>query len=432
MNKSVVNSKKLVAITDFFSKISFRRASKKETSEATAWSGMASRDFLYSRSKPLLLSAVYRCVDLVSDSIAILPLKTYRRDLQGFKTEAEDLPLYSLLDLEPNENMSRYVFFKTMMTSVHLTGNAYAYIERDSNLNITQLIYIPTSQVSIEFVTDSRGIKRKRYRVVGFKRLVEPSEMIHVLNFSYNGIYGVSTLTNAAQTLGISTSAEEHAASYFESGGNVSGVLKVEGPRLSKEQKDQIYKTWAERMNPATGGHSNIAVLEGNMSYQPISISPKDSQLLDARVFQVVDICRFFSVSPVKAFDLSKSSYSTVEATQLQYLTDTVLPILTKFEQEINRKLLTPAERKNLVIEFDTSVILRADKTAEAAYLKDMTYIGAITPNEVRRRMNLKPLENGNTAFVQVNMQPLDHAVILPVDKTTGKKSKKSNTNTNE
>jgi HK97 family phage portal protein len=153
------------------------------------------------------------------------------------------------------------------------------------------------------------------------------------------------------------------------------------------------------------------------MSYQPISISPKDSQLLDARIFQVVDICRFFSVSPVKAFDLSKSSYSTVEATQLQYLTDTVLPILTKFEQEINRKLLTPADRQRIVIEFDTSVILRADKAAEANYLKDMTYIGAITPNEVRRRMNLKPLENGNTAFVQVNMQPLDHAVILPPEK---------------
>lgn len=415
-----------MAITDFFTKIRFRRASKKETSQVTAWSGMASRDFLYSREKPLLLSAVYRCVDLVSDSLAILPLKTYHRDPQGFKTEAEGHPLYSLLDLEPNENMTRYVFFKTMMTSVLLTGNAYAYIERDSDLNISQLIYIPTSQVGIEFVPDAKGIQRKRYRVVGFKKLVEPRDMLHVLNFSYNGVYGVSTLTNAAQTLGISTSAEEHAASYFESGGNVSGVLKVEGPRLNKEQKDQIYKTWAERMNPATGGHSNIAVLEGNMSYQPISISPKDSQLLDARVFQVVDICRFFSVSPVKAFDLSKSSYSTVEATQLQYLTDTVLPILTKFEQEINRKLLTPKERKTLVVEFDTSVILRADKTAEAAYLKDMTYIGAITPNEVRRRMNLAPLENGNTAFVQVNMQPLDHAVISPLD--TSAKKLKSNT----
>lgn len=370
---------------------------------------------LYSREKPLLLSAVYRCVDLISDSLAVMPLKTYHRDAQGFKTEAEDHPLYSLLDLEPNEDMTRYTFNKTMMVSVLLKGNAFAYIERNSKGEVEQLIYIPSNEVTIEFVKDHNGISRKRYRVNGFKKLVEPRDMIHVMNFSHNGIVGVSTLTHAAQTLGITTSAEEHTSAFFDGGGNVSGVLTVEG-RLKKEQKDAIYETWAERMGTSSVRRSPIAVLEGNMKYQPITISPKDATLIQTREFQVIDICRFFGVSPVKAFDLSKSSYSTVEATQLQYLVDTVLPILTKFEQEINRKVILPRERRSLVVEFDTSVILRTDKAAEAAYMRDMTYIGAITPNEVRRRMNLAPLENGNTAFVQVNMQPLDHAVNAPIE----------------
>lgn len=370
---------------------------------------------LYSREKPLLLSAVYRCVDLISDSLAVMPLKTYHRDAQGFKTEAEDHPLYSLLDLEPNEDMTRYTFNKIMMVSVLLKGNAFAYIERNPKGEVEQLIYIPSNEVTIEFVKDHNGISRKRYRVNGFKKLVEPRDMIHVMNFSHNGIVGVSTLTHAAQTLGITTSAEEHTSAFFDGGGNVSGVLTVEG-RLKKEQKDAIYETWAERMGTSSVRRSPIAVLEGNMKYQPITISPKDATLIQTREFQVIDICRFFGVSPVKAFDLSKSSYSTVEATQLQYLVDTVLPILTKFEQEINRKVILPRERRSLVVEFDTSVILRTDKAAEAAYMRDMTYIGAITPNEVRRRMNLAPLENGNTAFVQVNMQPLDHAVNAPIE----------------
>lgn len=98
------------------------------------------------------------------------------------------------------------------------------------------------------------------------------------------------------------------------------------------------------------------------MKYQPITISPKDSQLLESREFNVVDLCRFFSVSPVKAFDLSKSSYSTVEATQLQYLTDTVLAVITKIEQEINRKVFLKSERGRILAEFDTSAILRTDK----------------------------------------------------------------------
>ena len=401
-------------LTDILPKISLRRASKKETSQITA-SSMWTRDMLYSREKPLLLSAVYRCVDLISDSLAVMPLKTYHRDAQGFKTEAEDHPLYSLLDLEPNEDMTRYTFNKIMMVSVLLKGNAFAYIERNPKGEVEQLIYIPSNEVTIEFVKDHNGISRKRYRVNGFKKLVEPRDMIHVMNFSHNGIVGVSTLTHAAQTLGITTSAEEHTSAFFDGGGNVSGVLTVEG-RLKKEQKDAIYETWAERMGTSSVRRSPIAVLEGNMKYQPITISPKDATLIQTREFQVIDICRFFGVSPVKAFDLSKSSYSTVEATQLQYLVDTVLPILTKFEQEINRKVILPRERRSLVVEFDTSVILRTDKAAEAAYMRDMTYIGAITPNEVRRRMNLAPLENGNTAFVQVNMQPLDHAVNAPIE----------------
>ena len=67
------------------------------------------------------------------------------------------------------------------MASVLLEGNGFAYIERSSYLEPLQLIYLPKSQVSIVWVTDKNGILRKRYQVVGFKELVEPRDMIHVL-----------------------------------------------------------------------------------------------------------------------------------------------------------------------------------------------------------------------------------------------------------
>lgn len=384
-----------------------RKASKKELHQVRAWT--AGRSVLDSRSVPMLLSTVYRCVDLISDSIAVLPLKTYRIDGDGFKEEAKEHPAYYVLDMEPNEDMTRFVFFKTLMTSVLLTGNGYAYIERDG-LKVEQLVYIPSGAVQIVWITDRQGVLRKRYKVTGFAELVEPRDMIHVLNFSYDGINGISTLEHARQTLSIATSAEESAKGFYDSGGQLSGVLTVEGARLSKEQKDQIYKTWRERTDPVMGTPNGIAVLEGNMKYQPISISPSDSQLLESRQFNVVDICRFFSVSPVKAFDLSKSSYSTVEATQLQYLTDTALAVITKIEQEINRKIFLPSERGKVVAEFDTSAILRTDKSAQATYWKELFNIGAATPNEVRRESNLGRMENGDKAFVQVNVQTLDNA----------------------
>lgn len=388
--------------------LEFRKATKQETSRLTAWSHSGWHSLLSSRSKPMLLSTVYRCVDLISDSVAVLPLKTYRLDAEGFKKEYKEHPAYQLLDMEPNEDMTRYIFFKTLMASVLLEGNGYAYIERDYKLNLLQLIFIPSSHVSIAYITDSNGIMRKRYQVVGFKELVEPKDMIHVLNFTYDGIIGVSTLTHARQSLDIATSSEEHAAGFFKSGGSMSGILTVEGKRLDKEQKDQIYQIWDERMSQHPNG---IAILEGNMKYQPITINPKDSQLLESRQFNVVDICRFFSVSPVKAFDLSKSSYSTVEATQLQYLTDTALAVITKIEQEINRKVFLKSERGKIMAEFDTSAILRTDKAAQAAYWKDMFYVGAATPNEIRRENNLSRIDNGDKVFVPVNTQTLDNAL---------------------
>jgi HK97 family phage portal protein len=368
-----------------------------------------------SRSLPMLLSTVYRCVDLISDSVAVLPLETYRVDAGGFKTQYREHPAYNLLDLEPNENMTRFTFFKTMMAEVLLRGNGYAYIERDKNLNPVQLVYLPSGQVTVVWILDAEGIRRKRYQVSSFDykftELVEPRDMIHVLNFSYDGIIGVSTLSHARQTLGIAIDSESHAAGFFRSGGSLSGVLSVEGgPRITKEQKDEIYREWERRTNPVTGRPNGIVVLSQSQKYQPIAISPKDSQLLESRQFNVVDICRFFSVSPVKAFDLSKSSYSTIEASQLAYLTDTALSIITKIELEINRKVFLPSERGYVKAEFNTSTLLRTDKAAQATYNREMFNIGAKTPNEIRRENNLPRLDDGDSAFVQVNVQPLERA----------------------
>lgn len=387
-----------------------RKATKKEINNVISGSYGHGNMFMPSRNNAMLLSTVYRCVDVISDAVAQLPLETFHIDKDGFKHPAISHPIYSIMNEEPNEDMTRAVFFKTLVASILLKGNGYAYIERDHIGNAIQIIFLPDHQVTIVWVIDGNGIKRKRYKVVGFDDLVEPKDMLHFLNFSYDGIIGVSTLSHARQTLGIATDSERHAAGFFRNGGNMAGILTIEGTRLTKEQKDQNYKEWAARTNPAVGSPNGIVILEANQKYQPITINPKDAQLLESREFNVVDICRFFSVSPVKAFDLSKSSYATVEATQLGFLTDTVAPLLTKIELELQRKLFRPSEKGKLKIEFNTAGFLRADKAAQATYLQTMFNIGGMTPNEIRRENNLPRVEHGDQAFVQVNIQTLERA----------------------
>ena len=136
------------------------------------------------------------------------------------------------------------------------------------------------------------------------------------------------------------------------------------------------------------------------MEFKPITVNPSDAQLLETREFNVIDICRFFGVSPVKAFDLSKSSYSTVEATNLSFLTDTLSPLLEKIELEFERKIYKPSEKESIDVRFDTSRLLRADKQSLANYYSTLFNIGVVSPNEIRREIDLPSIEGGNNHFV--------------------------------
>ena len=139
------------------------------------------------------------------------------------------------------------------------------------------------------------------------------------------------------------------------------------------------------------------------------------------RKFNIKDICRFFGVPPTKVFDFSDASYNTLEATQLQFLTDCLAPLLEKIESEFERKLFKPNEKFKIDVRFDTSAMLRTDKQAEADYINKLFYMGAISVNEIRKKLDLSPIENGDTHLVQSNLMTLDNAIkVVPkTDKAT-------------
>lgn len=366
---------------------------------------------VFGRTKAMKVSAVYRCVDVISDSVAQLPLILYRLDDKEYKYRYKSHPTFRLLGVEPSPGVTRFTLMKTLVSSVLLTGNGYAWIERNNKGDATGLYFLHHSLVNIVFIPDADGNRVKRYRVNGFPSLVEPHDMIHIMNFSYDGITGVSTLEHAESAVGLAYYAEGNAKQFFKGGSNVRGYLTTKGPRIDKEQREQIRVQWAEGMNVEEGTQKSIPVLSGDLAYVPVTVNPVDSQLLESRQYSVVDICRFFGVSPVKAFDLSNSSYSTVEATQLAFLTDTLAPLLEKIELEFLIKLYKPSEVSNLEVKFNTSAILRADKQAQAALMRAAVQSGVMTPNEWRREMDLEPLPDGNKAMIQINMQTLENAV---------------------
>ena len=361
----------------------------------------------YSTSKAMLLSTVYRCVEVISDSVAQLPLEPYRIDSNGYKMKFTKHPTYRLLNSEPNSKMTRFTFIKTLIVSTLLKGNGYAYIERDNEGNATAMHYIPSELVTI--IPPKTLGDAVAYTVTGLSNVVESCNMIHILNFSYDGITGISTLSHAKNTLGLSADSESHASGFFKGGANLAGILTVQSTLTSKQKQD-LKSSWQTAFSPSTGQPNGVAVLEGNMEFKPITVNPSDAQLLETRQFNVIDICRFFGVSPVKAFDLSHSSYSTVEATNLSFLTDTLSPLLEKLELEFERKLYKPSEKDTIDVRFDTSRLLRADKQSLANYYSTLFNIGVVSCNEIRREIDLPYIEGGDAHFIQVNLMEVGKA----------------------
>lgn len=355
-------------------------------------------------SYAMKLSAVYRCVTCISDSVAQLPIEILRIDSEGYKTRDRQCVEYAVLNSRPNIRMTRFTFMSLMVQSVLLNGNGYAYIRRNGG-KVKSLIYIPSSYVTI--IPPLSLEDPVKYQVLGIGE-VNHSDIIHLVNQSIDGVSGVSVLEYARHTLGLSWDAEHHAAKFFASGCGIGGILKSV-KNLNEQQIKDIKKGWKEAFGSNNDEPNGVAVLGSDLSYQPVTLNAKDAQLLETRQFNVIDICRFFGVSPVKCFDLTKSSYSTVEATNIGFLTDTIGPLLEKIEQEFEVKLFGGDGKTD--VRFDVSQLLRADKAALASYYSTLFQIGAIAPNEIRREIDLPRTEGGEEKFVQVNMQPLKKAV---------------------
>lgn len=325
------------------------------------------------------LSAVYRAVEIISNSIATLPVKILINDDSG-KNEADKHPLnYVFSDRNTDNIISKFTLFKLLVQSVLLRGNGFALIERSGGM-VKSLRYLEPNDVNIVYDKIKNTLY---YDVPIIKRHVDPKDMIHLVMFSYDGIKGLSVLQNAARSIGIAQASENAAKSFYDNGMMINGILKVQGP-VNQKQREDIRAAWNETY---TANGSGLAVLQGNMDYQPIQLSAKDSQMLESRQYSVTDIARFFGISPVLLGDLSaKTNLNTFEALQNDFLVHTLQPYITMIENEFNRKLLKPTE-DNLSIILETNEILRIDKAAQSNYYSTLINSGVLSINEVRKEL---------------------------------------------
>ena len=377
----------------------------------------------YKTSQSLALSAVYRCVEVITNGVASLPVKLYRTDEKGFKYEMHN-NLSFILSKKPTGKINAFTFYKLIVKDILLQGNAYALILRNSKGEVIGLQYIQAGLVS----PIDRG-DRIEYQVTGIKGFVRQEDILHFMNYTDNGVYGISVLTHARRTLGIADYGENASENFYKSGGCTTGFLKFDGPSSGK-QREEILSAW----NQATGGVRNqpngIPVLPANVNYTQLSVNPADAQLLESREFSVVEICRFFGVSPTKCFDLTHASYNNSEMAELAFLNDTLRPLLTKIEMEMETKLFKPEEGYD--IKFDVSELLRTDKKSQAEYFTKMFNLGVLSPNDIRKELDMDEIEGGDIHCAQINLTSIKNLEFVNATADNRQKEPEMNTENNQ
>lgn len=343
---------------------------------------------IFNNYTALNCSAFFAATSLISNTIAMLPIKVLVSGVDG-KNNYEEHPILTALDNMPN--MSKFSLLKLIVQSVILRGNAFVYVERKGN-KVTGLRYLESGDVTINY----DKIKNTLWYQCPFisSKYIMPKDMLHFVLNSYDGINGVSLLSYAKRTLAITNASENSAKNFFDNGMNVNGILKVLTP-ISQKQKEEIRQSW----NQAYSGQGGLAVINGNMEYQQLTLSPEDAQLLSSRQFNVADIARFFNLNPLLLGGESGATYSSLEMLQNAFLIHTLQPYISMIECEMNRKLLGQDEQ-NLEVILETNDLLRIDKQAQANYYAAMLSNGILSINEIRKEIGYGEVENGDKHII--------------------------------
>ena len=343
-----------------------------------------------SESNSINFSAVYCATRVISESIAFLPLQIFRKTEKG----RELLTMHSLyfkLHDQPNNFQTAFTFRETMATRQCLNGNAYAFISRDGSGNILEIIPFGL-ETKVEPKFDSK--RSKIFYIINGKDILEQSNILHIPALSTDGIEGKSPVAIARESIGLGMSMQKFGARFFGKGANPDFILEHPG-KLSEQAISNIKNSWATDAAGISNTHKPRVIEEG-MKVTKLSISPEESQFLDSRRFQITEIARWFRLPPHMIGDLSNATFSNIEQQDIGFVKYSLSPWLKRWEQELNRKLLTEAEKKNTFIEFNLDGLLRGDTITRSNFYSQMIAARVLSPNEVRRKENMNDYDGGD------------------------------------
>ena len=340
----------------------------------------------------LKIGAVFRCVDLLSKTMASLPLHMMQTEGHG-KTQAREHTLFNLVYTLPNEYTTAYDFWQMFVANLLLTRGAYAKIKRNRRRGeITEIWNIPTANVAVDptdekrsiYVTDSDGKTEK----------LLAGEYLYVPNFRFQSDKTPhDPIALASKILGLTNDLADLSASAYRTGVNPGGFLEAPGG-LS----DKAYQRLSEDFQRKYAGVQNAGkfiILEEGVKPTMVDRDLEKTQALESRKFAVTEICRLFGVPPHLCMDLEHATFTYIEQQSLEFVRDAINPLSVRIEQAMFRDLLTPKERERYFFKFNTNALLRGDTAARTAYYNSARQNGWMSADEIRQLEDMNPIPEG-------------------------------------
>lgn len=358
-----------------------------------------------SEETALKCAAVYSCVRVLSESVAQLPLKTYKRLKGKGKEPFPDHPLSKLLSLTPNPEMTAFTFWETMMAHLPTWGNAFAFIEWNGAGHPAALWPLKPNRVEVRRMENGE-IGYILSTDKGQKQIYYAENILHIPGLGFDGLVGYSVIRMAAEAIGLDMAAERYAGKFFGNSATPGGVFE-HPTKMSKEAQERFKEGW-EQMHTGLENAHKTAVLEEGMKYKQITVNPEDAQLLESRKFSRSIISGLFRVPAHMINDLEKATFSNIEHQSIEFAKYTLTPWLRRIEQSLNTRLFTPREQDEYFAEFVLDGLLRGDVKSRNEAHEIAIRSGYVSINEVRAEENRPPVEGGDRNLVQMQMIPID------------------------
>lgn len=368
------------------------------------------------RESAMTYSAIWACVSLMSKHIAMLPWHAMEK--QGDRrVVAEDSPADAMLYRVANEEMSSYEFRMAMLTEGLPGGNSLAEVERNRFGEAVAMWHIDWSRVNPD--RDRRG--RLIYEISennGPNTVLKPSDVLHWrFGPTMDGVVAMGVLDYARQCISSGLAMEKFGGAFFGNGAMPSGVIEFQSSGDKFIVPDDWDATAARNLkrswnknHKGAGNSGGVEILEPGQTFKPIAISNENAQFLESRQFGVIEICRWFNMKPHKVAALERSTNNNIEAENISYVTDTILPVTVRCEQEVDFKLFGRDTRK--YNRMNLAALLRGDMKTRQEFYKTMMDRGVYSIDDVLAMEDKNPLEGGlgDLRMVQMNMVSVEQA----------------------